>query len=87
MQRCGGGDAHSVRAGAVAYPDSRAIRGVPALDAASRVAARRVSGGFRATLSPARATMARMECLRRADAGADLEFYFHTQSQLPGRQG
>jgi hypothetical protein len=33
-------------------------------------------GGFRAALPPCRATMARMECLWRADIDADLEFCF-----------
>ncbi len=45
---------------------------------------RHLTGGFRAAVSPCRATMARVECLRRADTGADSEFYFCTKSQLPG---
>ena len=84
MQRCGRGGAHRIRAGVIARTDHRTVRRDPALGAASRVGARCVTGGFRAALSPCRATMARMECLRRADTGADPEFYFHTQSQLPG---
>ena len=84
MQRCCGGGAYRIRAGAIARADQRTVRRAPALGAVSGVATRRVSRGFRAALSPCRATMARMECLRRADTGADLEFYFHTQSQLPG---
>src|SRR5436190_13675040 len=83
MQRCGGGSAHRVRAGVIARTNYQAIRCALALGADSRVGARRVTGGFRAALSPCRATMARMECVRRTDAGADLEFYFDTQSELP----
>src|SRR5207247_10188695 len=73
-----------VRAGVIARADDRAIHGAPALGADSRVGARRVTRDLRAALSPCRAAMACVERLRRADAGADPEFYSHTHSELPG---
>ena len=80
LQRRGGGIDRGVRAGHDAGADNRTIRRGSAMGAPAVVDAVRVGRVVRASLSPRRATMAGVDCLWPAHAGAGSQFPFQAES-------
>jgi len=80
VQRCGGRGHRRVRVGLDARGDDRTVRRAAAMGASAGVGADRVGRVVRAALPTRRATVAGVECLRPADAGAGPQFPFHAES-------
>ena len=78
--RCGGGGDRRIRVSDDACRDSRAIRSSRALDTCACVGAHCLVRRFRATLSPRRTAMARVEYLRLADTGVNSQFHCDAES-------
>ena len=79
VQRYGGRGDRRIRVGLNARGDDRTIRRGAAMGASASVDADCVGRVVRAVLPPRGATMAGVECLRPADAGAGPQFRFHAE--------
>ena len=80
VQRSCRGSRRGVRAGFDAGGDNRTIRRGSAMGASAGLDAVRVGRVVRASLSPRRATMAGVDCLWPAHAGAGSQFPFQAES-------
>ena len=84
VQRSCRGSHRRTRADDDARGDHRTIRRAAPMGASAGVDADRVGGVVRASLSPRRAALAGLDCLRPADAGLGPQFPFYPEHQLPG---